>query len=98
MAAIPKGGFMNAIDPRNEPVVWTNVVIGLILSGFALAGQRGWISWGDADATSLQAFLQYAVPIAFVVGGAFVARNWTTPLARPRDKDKTPLVPEDQVN
>jgi hypothetical protein len=77
-----------------EPVVTVATIIGFILSGLAFAATQGWIDWTGEDATALEAFLQYAVPLVLTIGGGIVARRFVTPVSRPRDNDGRKLVPE----
>lgn len=77
---------MNTI--QNEPVVTAATVAGLISAFVVFLRSMGWLPMTDDQFTALMGFVVLAVPIGF----AFVARAKVTPLASPRDYDKTPLV------
>lgn len=77
-----------------EPVVTVSVIVGLILTGLTFAASQGWIDWTDEDASALEAFLQYAIPLLLTVVGGIVARRFVTPVADPHDNDGNPLVPK----
>ena len=77
-----------------EPVVTSAVIVGLILSFLTFASQRGWIQWTGEDATALQQFLEYAVPLLIVGVGAVSSRFLVTPVKDPRDNNGNPLVPK----
>lgn len=79
-------------NPNTEPVTVAGAITTIVEAGLLLAISRGWI---DITGDEVALILTIVVAALGVIGPALWARNMSTALADPRDKDNTPLVRKD---
>lgn len=69
------------------------------ITGAVVAGLFGLLvkalsSYGINLTPEVEAFVTALIMVIFPIVGAYVARNWTTPLIRPEDNEGNALTPE----
>ena len=76
---------MNTI--KNEPVLTAGAVVGAIMATLAALVALGVININPEQMGAIGAALTAVVGLVLPVVGAFVARQYVTPVANPRDND-----------
>jgi hypothetical protein len=74
---------------KTEPVLSYGLIVTVISAGIAMAMALNWVELSQEQFAAVMAFVG-----AVAILGAAVVRQFVTPLARPRDKDKNELVPK----
>lgn len=84
---------------KSEPVLTAGAVVGVIMSALTMAVALGWLSLGQGQMQTVEAFLASAVPLVLSLAAAYWARARVTPLAAPKtaDGESAVLMPEQDV-
>lgn len=84
---------------KQEPVVTANTISGIILAIIVFLVGRQALDWSEQDISNFKEILVYGAPLLvgiISVAAAFVARQWTTSLANPRNNDMKPLMTKEE--
>jgi uncharacterized membrane protein (Fun14 family) len=82
---------MNTI--KNEPVLTAGAVVGAIMATLAALVALGVININPEQMGAIGAALTAVVGLALPVVGAFVARQYVTPVSNPKDNEGNALTP-----
>lgn len=78
---------------NNEPVVWTNLVMGVISAAFVMLTSLNVINLTDEQQTSILGFLT----VTFSAINILFVRKLVTPLSNPKDENGEKLVAQNSA-